>query len=499
MAFDLAGARNAGASDAQIIDHLSQARHFDLAGARAAGAGDQQILDHLMQVPKTSWAQQAPAKSGFWSDPETGMNVAKGVVDVAKGAIKGLGSTVVSMGELGTILFGGLVGAQDRQGTIDAVERMKNTGTLAANNAAQKIGKGAEQIAEFFVPMGLGEKVAVKGVELATKIGTSLAEKTATGAFEMGIRNAMQSGKIDQNTAVAAGVGAALPIIGKGLSLAKDVLPQWSNALEEVNLRLTPVQRRTFTTKIDDVTEYLSKNKMVGTAEGRLNSVIQKYHQMEPELQNFLTTTAKDSATPKSTIISQLENLKTKYQDRVDTDVIESRIDRVIKNIETKQPDAVSVISQNNLKRSAYSTAYNNAGNEVFDDVMHDIGGVFQTNIEKSTEGMKINGKDIASFNKEYGTIINARKLLSVAASRKDVGFTAKILSSLVGGAVGSAVGGPVGTAVGAAIAPRVAETVAGTFPRSAVAAGLRTMSEKSLPKGAATLVKGIVNQTLKK
>ena len=274
-------------------------------------------------------------------------------------------------------------------------------------------------------------------------------------------------------------VGAGIVKQAKGLGLTKDALPRWSKALEEVNLRLTPVQRRTMKTKIDDVTEYLSKNNFVGTAEKRLEMIEEKYRQMEPELEDFLSNTAKGVATPKKSLISDLETLKTKYQNRVDTDAIEGQIDRVIKTIELKQPDLVPLTAQNSLKRSAYNSAYNEAGNKVLDDVMHDVGDVFKSNIEKSTVGMRIGTRNIAEFNREYGTLINARKLLRIAASRKDIGFTSKILSSLVAGGIGSSIGGAVGMAAGAAVGPKIAEMIAGTATRSAISSGLRKIYGK--------------------
>jgi hypothetical protein len=273
-------------------------------------------------------------------------------------------------------------------------------------------------------------------------------------------------------------VGAGIVKQAKGLGLTKDALPKWSKALEEVNLRLTPVQRRTMKTKIDDVTEYLSKNNFVGTAEKRLEMIEEKYRQMEPELEEFLSKTAKGVATPKKSLISDLEALKTKYQNRVDTDAIEGQIDRVIRTIESKQSDFVPLTAQNSLKRSAYNSAYNEAGNKVLDDVMHDVGDVFKSNIEKSTVGMRIGTRNIAEFNKEYGTLINARKLLRIAASRKDIGFTSKVLSSLVAGGIGS-IGGALGMAAGAAVGPKIAEMVAGTATRSAISSGLRKIYGK--------------------
>jgi hypothetical protein len=45
--FDVAGARQAGYSDDEILDHLAKGSKFDVAGARKAGYGANEILDHL--------------------------------------------------------------------------------------------------------------------------------------------------------------------------------------------------------------------------------------------------------------------------------------------------------------------------------------------------------------------------------------------------------------------------------------------------------------------
>lgn len=45
--FDYAGAREAGYSDTDVINHLSKTRNFDLQGARKEGYSDEEILTHL--------------------------------------------------------------------------------------------------------------------------------------------------------------------------------------------------------------------------------------------------------------------------------------------------------------------------------------------------------------------------------------------------------------------------------------------------------------------
>ena len=56
--FDIEGARKAGYSDAEIVDHLAQSRRFDAAGARRSGYSDAEILTHL----RTPMAPVQPAE-----------------------------------------------------------------------------------------------------------------------------------------------------------------------------------------------------------------------------------------------------------------------------------------------------------------------------------------------------------------------------------------------------------------------------------------------------
>ena len=52
--FDIAGAKKAGYSDAEIADHLAQQSKFDVAGARKAGYSDAEILQHVAPT-KMAW------------------------------------------------------------------------------------------------------------------------------------------------------------------------------------------------------------------------------------------------------------------------------------------------------------------------------------------------------------------------------------------------------------------------------------------------------------
>lgn len=52
--FDVQGARKAGATDDQILQHLTKSRNYDVQGALKAGATKQQIIEHLAKNPTKS-------------------------------------------------------------------------------------------------------------------------------------------------------------------------------------------------------------------------------------------------------------------------------------------------------------------------------------------------------------------------------------------------------------------------------------------------------------
>jgi hypothetical protein len=63
MGFDVEGARKAGYSEPEIVDHLAKQSNFDVAGAKKAGYSDAEILQHL------STAASAPESRGVAGEP----------------------------------------------------------------------------------------------------------------------------------------------------------------------------------------------------------------------------------------------------------------------------------------------------------------------------------------------------------------------------------------------------------------------------------------------
>lgn len=195
------------------------------------------------------------------------------------------------------------------------------------------------------------------------------------------------------------------------------------------------------------------------------------YEQQEKIVESFLNN-AKGRTANKQTLISQLEGLKNKYKYDRDVIAVEKQIDGAIEALNKKFPDEIPLNILNNFKRTTYQNAYNKAGEKVLDSVEHDIGDIARLNIESASKGLTLNGKNISEINKEYGTIIKARKLLKIASTRKEIGVIGRLLVTSIGGAIGSVSGG-FGTAVGMAAGQPVAHIIAGTAARSLISQGL--------------------------
>lgn len=413
-------------------------------------------------------------------------------VNIAEGVAKGELSTAQGLGQL-ALKGTDALGITKNQGGDTF---FKNSDTLKASNVQQEVGKAGEQVGEFFAaPEADIESIGAKAAEyadalpkagqLAAKIGAKAAVRAvATAPIGAGQTGSLKGG------AEAGGIAAISEPLAEILSAgSKAALPAVSDWIQKSSLRLTPVQIRDLGPKIDAVSKYLTDNNIIGTAAGRYKKVTSIFNGMEDTLQDALTKgAAKDVTIDKSELLDGLENLKSKYSNDRDVVGIERQIDDAKSALE-RQPDKIPVSNANQFKRSTFKNAYSKSGVKVLDTVEHDIGDTVYASIDKALKdtGVKISGKSLKDFNAEYSTVINAKKLLKAAASRKQAGFLAKLISSVAGSALGS-FAGPVGEAIGAVAAPVATEALAGAPVRSALASGLSNVG-KVLPKASARVL----------
>jgi hypothetical protein len=402
--------------------------------------------------------------------------------DLLKGAAKGLGKTVVDVGTMANKI-NPLLSKEAKESISKTATGLKEE-VLKPQGTAEKIGMGAEQIGELLIPIpglaGAGKVAA--GVNLLSKAGLKGAGKLiAKEAADIGAKTYLQTGGDTEEALKASLFGAGGALAGKVAEPVLKFVPKAiATYLEKENLRLTPTQKTNLNTKLSGAVEWLTQNNVVGTPQARLSKVDDIYESTEDTLQKYLNSS--DKTVNKNKLLEELNGLKLKYQNERDVLAVEKQIDSVIDTIKSKYQDEIPVARLNDFKRSTYKNAYNKAGDKVLDTVEHDIGDVAKINIESATKGDLINGKDISEFNKEYGNIINARKLLKIAEGRKQIGIIGRLVTMGIASSIGSAVGGPVGGAIGFAVANPVAEGLAGTFTRSLLEKGLIDASR--LPAG---------------
>jgi len=181
-------------------------------------------------------------------------NLLQSIGNVALGAAKGVGSTISGIGELGAKVLSPidkLTGVKPIQ-SGDAERSLGELGikdALTPTNTAQKIGFGAEQIGEFFIPGGAAIKgakaadVAIQGTRLAktgaeiargiglgrkgAKFGANLLEggaklgaRAGAEALSTGAVTAAQTGGDVKKTLENAALGAAFPLAGAAIGKA---------------------------------------------------------------------------------------------------------------------------------------------------------------------------------------------------------------------------------------------------------------------------------------
>ena len=455
----------------------------------------------------------------------TGLETGKigAVAEFTGGKELAVGAAKVLGGEAGQLERSAEQLAQDANALISKAKsfptgdpRRKQLLTQARDMSVQL----SNQASQFSSELPTSKQVIGSAAKLGLTAGTlgaglgagSLGAQALKGAglgAGFGASQALEEGKTGKEliapTIAGGAIGGSIPIIAEGIKRGfTKFFPQISRALERSNLRLTPTQKVNLKNKLGDVEEFMSKNKIVGTPEHRFEVVNEIYETTERKLQNFLETnnTAKGIFVSKQGLLSQLESLKKNLmRDNSDAPIIARQIDSAIDNIRTQYTfEKIPISRLNELKRTTYSNAYTKAGDKVLDTVEHDIGDVLKKGIEQATNKLKVGSKSIAAFNKAYGTVINARKLLKVAQGKNQLGIFGRLISGLVGGSVGATVGGgPLGTAVGFGLTEEGAKILA-TPARSAISAGLRTISEKAqtpLAKGVGEVAKRLTLPTI--
>lgn len=179
-----------------------------------AGESEENIATVIQHFKTTTPAAPTPRASGL-------ATLGDFVIEAAKGAGKGLASTALGASQLinrGTAAIG--LSKEVKPEVWDAARSEFTT----AHNTAQSIGKGAEQIAEFFVPGGAVAKTAALAGKLpkgaaAAKFFSRVGGEALSSAAVHTAQTGSTDGAKAVGTSAAVMSGAVAPVASKALKM----------------------------------------------------------------------------------------------------------------------------------------------------------------------------------------------------------------------------------------------------------------------------------------
>lgn len=299
MAYDYQSALKAGANEDQVLDYLNKTRGYNVEGALQAGASKSQIIDYLAKTEKPSYLEPKPEQNA--------------VAGFATGVAQSFGKLAFGAGKLGEKILRGTVGKGVEALTGKELGEPTYNETpeiLKAKNTSQKIGQFAGDVAQFAIP-GSGAAKATKGASILTR---GVAEGVTAGGVQ-----ALQSGEVDEDTAITAIFGGVTPAAGKGLRTAYNNLTQ---KLPEWIVRPLLKQAKDAKVKGKDIAPYLVKSGRIGSVDSIVSRTGTEIENLSKQISQNL-----EKAGTSGTLIKRddiFSNLVSKLNEAGDaTDIVE--------------------------------------------------------------------------------------------------------------------------------------------------------------------------------
>jgi len=300
--------------------------------------------------------------------------------------------------------------------------------------------------------------------------GASLTAKVAAGGatgYAMDVGNKLQDTNKTTKQQFTPGIGTA---IGVTLPVLGAIFGKAPGALETANQRMTPNEKRLLGAKGKEVSKLLVDKRVVGTPEQRFDKVSRLYDDAEEKVSKLVESSK--ATYKKDAVVEKLNAIKDTYLDNpAEYDQVAAKIDKVVDFFQTKTQGELTASQINKFKRSFWSAAYNEKGNKIVSDALHDAGGVMKGLLDDSIP-------TLSKVNKDYGVVIAAKKLLDVARTRNQAGVFGRAAGFMGGSAVGAAMGNPLlGGSAGAYIGQKGVNMVA-TPVRSVAAVGINEVTK---------------------
>lgn len=313
--------------------------------------------------------------------------------------------------------------------------------------------------------------LSVAGVK-APVAGSAVGRIAQTAALGAGIggTGAIAEGETIKDVAKQTATGAVTGTVFQGLAEIAPklgtVLGNKAKNLRVSNLKLSPQDKLRFNEKVDDVVGFLKNQNIKGSPVKQYTQVVEKYDLAENILQDTIKQTGKTYT--RKELVDDAMRIPEKYAGQLENPEVydqlikkSERLADYIKNsLGTKYGDKIPAEAINKLKRSYMKNGFNKAGDAVSNEASLTIG-------DELYKKILVDIPEVETFNKQYATIINARKILGKALGRNQLGYFGNIIALGVGGGAGGALGGVPGAIVGSMLGRPVAEKVAGTAAKT--------------------------------
>lgn len=374
----------------------------------------------------------------------------KGIGGFLTGALKGAGSTLNTISGLGQKALNVINPMHDEP--IAQINKER----LAPHGMTEKFGFGAEQVAEFFIPAGAVAKVGkvaeagIGGLNLASQVGRAggiaesalkLGAKVGLGASEAAGITALQGGD-KSDIKLAAGLGAGLSVVAKGIESVLNKVPQtaWSSILKR-----TPTEAA----KNPALPKQAAQAGLTGlTRQGIANKAQEAIQSIEVTLDDLLSKSG--AKINQGKIVGYLSDLRHSYAaipgEQSSVKVIDNIIDDLYSGFKTGK--SMSAVEANQLKRDIYSVIAKSYGKGAFEipakvEAQKAIARALKTEIEKVIPEAK-------TLNQRQAVYIQIKKALDKTIARtegKGIAGTGVGLYDLltlgVGTGAGAATGNP--------------------------------------------------------
>ena len=361
--------------------------------------------------------------------------IGKGVGEAAIGAIKGVGSTLSGLSSLGQKGLEATVGAGLRKVGIGEEPPEITAGEVAKEKfftpegTAQKIGFGAEQLAEFFTPAGL-TKLA-KGKGLLTRMGVD--------AFGLGAVTAAQEGKIEKEAKTSAVIGAAFPVLGKITKTVSKGIPEtaWSNILKR-----TPTEAA----KKPELTKQAAQTGITGISRKSISGQLQKKIEgVELKLDDLLS--GKVDKVETKNVVKYLDDLRKSYKSIPGEGSSVKVINKISKEVSKNKE--LTVKEANTVKRNIYKMISKSYGKGMLEPpVKTESQKMIARGLKKEIEKIIPEAK---TLNEKQAIYIQMKKAIEKTIARREgkgvFGTGIGLYDLMIGGIAGGFYGGTTGLA----------------------------------------------------